>query len=134
MGSGRWRPACHQVSPRPTNRRVLPPRIRRQHWRSLMSELVSSDIEQLAAEAASHFWFHSIDLGNGLITQGSKSPEILQIEYERVFMKIDLRGKTVLDIGAWNGAFSLEAHRRGAASVTALDHFTWYHPAFMGRA
>ncbi|MGD9616446.1 MAG: class I SAM-dependent methyltransferase [Alphaproteobacteria bacterium] len=99
-----------------------------------MSDSRQSDIERLTAEAASHWWFHSIDLGNGLITEGKKSSEIMRVEFEGVFGKTDLRGKTVLDIGAWNGAFSLEAHRRGAASVTALDHFTWTHPGFKGRA
>ena len=99
-----------------------------------MSEFLRSDVEQIAAEAASHFWFHSIDLGNGLTTHGTKLPEIMKVEFEKAFAKIDLRGKTVLDIGAWNGAFSLEAHRRGAESVTALDHFTWYHEHFRGRA
>ncbi|MGD9616445.1 MAG: class I SAM-dependent methyltransferase [Alphaproteobacteria bacterium] len=99
-----------------------------------MSEFPRSDIQQIAAEAASHDWFHSIDLGNGVITQGTKSLEIMQIEFENTFAKIDLRGKTVLDIGAWNGGFSLEAHRRGAASVTALDHHTWRHERRRGRA
>ena len=37
----------------------------------------------------------------------------------------DLQGKTVLDIGAWEGFFSFEAERRGAARVVALDHFVW---------
>jgi tRNA (mo5U34)-methyltransferase len=32
----------------------------------------------------------------------------------------DLRGKRVLDIGAWHGCFSFECERRGAAEVVAL--------------
>jgi tRNA (mo5U34)-methyltransferase len=31
----------------------------------------------------------------------------------------------VLDIGAWDGFFSFEAERRGAAAVLATDHFCW---------
>jgi tRNA (mo5U34)-methyltransferase len=37
----------------------------------------------------------------------------------------DLRGRTVLDIGAWDGAFSFEAERRGADRVVAVDSFCW---------
>jgi tRNA (mo5U34)-methyltransferase len=37
----------------------------------------------------------------------------------------ELRGKSVLDIGAWDGFFSFEAERHGAARVVALDHYIW---------
>ena len=36
-----------------------------------------------------------------------------------------LVGKSVLDIGAWDGYYSFEAERRGAVRVVALDHFVW---------
>ena len=36
-----------------------------------------------------------------------------------------LRGKSVLDIGAWDGKYSFEAERAGAARVVALDHYVW---------
>ena len=37
----------------------------------------------------------------------------------------DLSGRTVLDIGAWDGFFSFEAERRGARDVVALDSYAW---------
>jgi 23S rRNA G2069 N7-methylase RlmK/C1962 C5-methylase RlmI len=37
----------------------------------------------------------------------------------------DLRGKTVLDIGAYDGFFSFEAERRGAKQVVAMDYYVW---------
>src|SRR5439155_11676932 len=37
----------------------------------------------------------------------------------------DLTGKTVLDIGAWDGFFSFEFERRGAKRVLAIDTFAW---------
>ena len=37
----------------------------------------------------------------------------------------DLAGKTVLDIGAWDGYYSFEAERRGASRVVATDHYCW---------
>ncbi len=87
----------------------------------------------LRAQVGEHFWFHSIDLGNGLITPGQKSPDLLHREAEAIFGPLDLRGKSVLDVGAWNGFFSFEAKRRHAARVLAIDHFCW-GPAFNGRA
>lgn len=77
-------------------------------------------------------WFHSIDLGQGVVTPGHKTTE--RLAYEIDVMKLpDLRGKTVLDIGAWDGFFSFEAERRGASRVVALDHFIWAKP-FAGHA
>ena len=37
----------------------------------------------------------------------------------------DLRGKSVLDVAAWDGFFSFEAERLGADRVIALDHLVW---------
>lgn len=37
----------------------------------------------------------------------------------------DLKGKTVLDIGTYDGFYAFEAERRGAARVVALDHYMW---------
>lgn len=78
-------------------------------------------------------WFHTIDLGNGDITPGSKTVEILSREFVNTFDRVDLTGKTMLDVGAWNGAFTAEAVRRGASHVTALDHVTWNRPGWYGR-
>lgn len=69
------------------------------------------------------FWFHSIDLG-GFTTPGHKSAEQLADEFEELCLP-DLAGKSVLDIGAWDGYFSFECERRGAARVVSLDHFVW---------
>jgi len=69
-------------------------------------------------------WFHSIDLGDGLVTPGIKSTT--QLDHElRAFRIPDLQGKTVLDIGAWDGYFSFAAERLGARRVVALDHYVW---------
>ena len=74
--------------------------------------------------AAEPFWFHSIDLGGGVVTPGFKTPEVLAADLGRLQLP-DVRGKTVLDIGAWDGFFSFEAERRGARRVVSLDHFVW---------
>lgn len=64
-------------------------------------------------------WYHSIDVGHGVVTKGlSRSTTV------DAFMP-DFRGKTVLDIGAWDGYYSFLAERRGASRVVALDHYAW---------
>jgi tetratricopeptide (TPR) repeat protein len=87
----------------------------------------------VADQIASHFWWHSIDLGNGIVTPGKKRPARMAAEFANTFARISLVGKSVLDIGAWNGGFSVEAARRGAARVVALDHYTWNLADFRGR-
>lgn len=72
----------------------------------------------------SYGWWHSIDLGHGVVTTGYKSAEHLRDELTAMRFP-DVRGKTVLDIGAWDGFYSYEAERRGASHVTSLDHFVW---------
>jgi tRNA (mo5U34)-methyltransferase len=69
-------------------------------------------------------WWHSIDLGQGVVTPGDKSATVLAREWAALDLS-DLRGKTVLDIGAFDGFFSFEAERRDAARVVALDYTTW---------
>jgi len=67
-------------------------------------------------------WFHTIDLGNGIVTPGvDDTPRKLT----EIRMPEDLSKQTVLDIGAWDGFFSFEAERRGATRVLASDSFCW---------
>jgi tRNA (mo5U34)-methyltransferase len=75
-------------------------------------------------------WFHTIDLGGGVTTPGF-DPTPSKLQWLR--LPEDLRGKTVLDIGAWDGFFSFEAERRGAARVVAIDSAAWQDPR-VGRA
>ena len=42
-----------------------------------------------------------------------------------LFEGVDLNGRTLLDIGCWDGAYSVEATHRGA-TVTAADHHVWH--------
>jgi len=74
----------------------------------------------LRAQVEALRWHHSIDLGNGITTPGlaDRLPEL-----ERTLP--DLKGRSVLDIGAWDGYYSFLAERRGAARVVALDHYVW---------
>ena len=74
-------------------------------------------------EIAGIDWYHTIDLGNGIVTPGvDNTRERLPV----MQMPPDLTGKSVLDIGAWDGFFSFEAERRGASRVLAVDSFSWH--------
>lgn len=79
--------------------------------------------DDLRRRAAEIRWFHSIELAPGLVTRGlddtRQRVDVLQLPG-------DLSGRTVLDVGAWDGFFSFEAERRGAARVVAADHFAWH--------
>ena len=78
--------------------------------------------DEIREAAARIRWFHTIDLGHGVITPGvDDTPRKLAT----IGLPPDLSGKSVLDIGAWDGFFSFEAERRGAARVVALDSYCW---------
>jgi tRNA (mo5U34)-methyltransferase len=80
------------------------------------------DTEDLDAEIAKITWYHSIPLGNGVVTPGV---DHTSDRLTKLRLPEDLTGKTVLDVGAWDGFFSFEAERRGAAQVLATDSFSW---------
>ena len=67
-------------------------------------------------------WYHTLDLGHGLVTKGHNDPAE---GIPRLGLPASLAGRTVLDVGAWDGAYSFEAERRGAARVLATDGFSW---------
>ncbi len=91
------------------------------------------DDDALRDAIARHIWFHTMELRPGITTPGRKTPEIMADEEALFLGPLPLAGMSVLDIGAWNGAFSLAALRRGAARVLATDSFVWDHPDFRGR-
>jgi tRNA (mo5U34)-methyltransferase len=68
-----------------------------------------------------------------VVTPGQKPPIQHECEAAVFFDRVELAGRSVLDIGAWNGFYSFEAKRRGAARVLATDSYCWTHPGFQGR-
>lgn len=73
-------------------------------------------------EIASTTWFHRIDLGGGLVTPGIDNTPL---KLTKLHLPQDLSGKSVIDIGCWDGAVSFECERRGAARVLATDWYCW---------
>lgn len=69
-------------------------------------------------------WFHSFTFPDGEIIQGCVPEDILE-KYWIHFSSIDFKGKTVLDIGCWDGFHSARAALAGAKSVTSIDVNPW---------
>ena len=69
-------------------------------------------------------WHHSIDLGDGVVTPGGKTPHHIWNELRRLRLP-DVAHKSVLDVGAWDGYYTLYAEHYGASRVVALDHYVW---------
>lgn len=66
-------------------------------------------------------WYHSIDLGDGLVTPGQRPLTALMQMLHQVGFPDSFEGLSVLDIGTWDGFFSFEAEKRGAKRVVAVD-------------
>ena len=70
-------------------------------------------------------WYHEFDFGNDLRARShpeeAKAHQHIWRFIEDQLDKIDFRGKSVLDIGCWDGFWSFYAERRGARSVLATD-------------
>ncbi len=65
-------------------------------------------------------WWHRVPLGNGEYTPGKIDIESLEAAY--LFDQLIFTGKSVLDIGAFDGYHSFTAEKRGASRVVALDN------------
>ena len=78
-------------------------------------------------------FFQSFDLRNGSILPGFGSLDNLTDRAEQIFAG-QVAGKSVLDVGAWDGFFSFEAERYGASRVLATDHFCWSGPGWGTKA
>ncbi|MGD0058526.1 MAG: class I SAM-dependent methyltransferase [Verrucomicrobiia bacterium] len=89
-----------------------------------MSVLTSKQIAKMKAIQ----WWHRIELGvdeggEPVVTPGrvDHGPVGGDWPTTRFGLPEGLTGKTVLDIGAWDGFFSFESEKRGAAQVVASD-------------
>jgi tRNA (mo5U34)-methyltransferase len=78
----------------------------------------------LAIDERGLFWWHSIRLPDGTFTPGERTPGVLEQAWDALHLP-SLVGKSVLDVGAWDGWYSFRAESEGAARVVALDSYVW---------
>jgi tRNA (mo5U34)-methyltransferase len=85
---------------------------------------MASEPALLSAPPAGIRWWHQIELPDGSTTPGqdrsAQKLEWLQLP--------NLVGKTVLDVGAYDGYFSFASERLGASRVVAVDTHVWRRP------
>jgi len=69
-------------------------------------------------------WYHSINLTKDIKTPGRPILDLLNYNFIKFYSQqdIDFKGKAVLDIGCWDGIFSLDVEKRGASKILALDY------------
>src|SRR5579872_664473 len=70
-------------------------------------------------------WYHEFTFPNGLVARpqaaGIEDHRRIWTHIEQQLDRIDFRGKSVLDLGCWDGYWSFYAERRGAKRVLATD-------------
>lgn len=82
-------------------------------------------VEAITSPPPAHIaWWHRIELPDGSVTPGldPSAEKLLSLHMP------DLKGKTVLDVGAFDGFFSFAAERLGASRVVAVDTYVWRRP------
>lgn len=73
---------------------------------------------ELARAVAAIEWYHTIDLGGGVVTPGYYDHRPILHHYN---LPERMNGMRVLDIASFDGFWAYEFERRGAAEVVALD-------------
>jgi tRNA (mo5U34)-methyltransferase len=72
----------------------------------------------LVAQVAETEWYHTLDLGHGVLTPGffDHRPHL-----HHYHLPASLEGMRALDVATYNGFWAFEFERRGAAEVIGLD-------------
>jgi tRNA (mo5U34)-methyltransferase len=85
---------------------------------------MSETREELQRQIDAIDWYHEFDFGDGLRAVTKSQAALHRRFWKFIEMRldtIDFKGKTVLDIGCWDGYWSFYAERRGAKRVLATD-------------
>jgi tRNA (mo5U34)-methyltransferase len=73
---------------------------------------------ELREEVVRYPWYHTLDLGDGIVTNGMFDHRALEHNY---MLPHDLAGRRCLDVGTMDGYWAFAMERRGATEVVALD-------------
>lgn len=77
----------------------------------------TDEVDDLHAWIASRDWYHTIELAPGVVTPGWFDLRTTAVSV----LPPSLHGKRCLDVGTFDGFWSFEMERRGAAEVVACD-------------
>jgi tRNA (mo5U34)-methyltransferase len=80
--------------------------------------MLADERARMAAEVAGYPWYHTIELSDGVVTQGMFDHRSAVDKY---MLPADLTGLRCLDVGTMDGFWAFEMERRGAAEVVAAD-------------
>jgi SAM-dependent methyltransferase len=87
----------------------------RQEYNQLVADFNAKALKMGYSDLKNYYWYHTIDLGNGLVTPG-------EYDYRSSLPLFrfpeDMRGMDVLDIGSATGFFCFEFEKRGANVVS----------------
>ncbi len=83
-----------------------------------MSDSPTGGAGSLQANVERYPWYHTLDLGEGVVTPGMFDHRPVLQHYP---IPEDLTGMRCLDVATMDGYWAFEMERRGAASVTAID-------------
>jgi tRNA (mo5U34)-methyltransferase len=79
---------------------------------------MDEDRDALRDEVGRYGWYHTIELAEGVVTQGMFDHRPVVGRY---LIPADLSGMRCLDVGTMDGFWAFEMERRGAAEVVAAD-------------
>jgi tRNA (mo5U34)-methyltransferase len=79
---------------------------------------MSADAGGLAEQAARYPWYHTIELSDGVVTEGMFDHRAAR---DRYLLPESLDGMRCLDVGTMDGFWAFEMERRGAEEVVAID-------------
>src|SRR3954470_7806067 len=84
---------------------------------TIQSSAAGSAERARASIAARPLWYHTMEVAPGVETPGwfDLRPIVERMPWP------DVAGRRCLEVGPWDGFFSFEMERRGAATVTATD-------------
>jgi tRNA (mo5U34)-methyltransferase len=82
--------------------------------------MAARDRASIVATMNSMVWYHKIELAPGIVTPGADWEHLWGPMRER-HRAVDFRGQRVLEVGCWDGYWSFEAEKLGAAEVWATD-------------
>ncbi|HUY65149.1 MAG TPA: class I SAM-dependent methyltransferase [Acidimicrobiales bacterium] len=74
--------------------------------------------DELRQEVERYPWYHTLDLGNGVVTPGMFDHRGTE---SRHLLPDDLSGLRCLDVGTMDGYWAFAMERRGASEVVAVD-------------